>query len=58
MLLRPAQTTINFVGSRSNENTRVFAFAILGCCKNSKKLFMEADRVMGIKQLYKQGRHN
>ena len=44
-LLRTAQATNICFGSRSNENARFFAFAILGCCKYSKKkTFTQADR--------------
>ena len=37
MLLRTAQATEIFLGSRSNENAHFFAFAILRCYKNGKK---------------------
>ena len=44
MLLRTAQSTKNCFGSRSTENARFFAFAILRMSQTAKKAFTLAEK--------------
>ena len=53
-----ALVTEKFFDSRLRQlkKARLFACAILRCCKRSKKAFSQAERALGIKQFYKHGR--
>ena len=43
----------NFLAVVQVQNSSLFA--ILRCCKSSKKVFMHGDRALGIKQFYIHG---